>query len=88
QWAVDYPDMMRGIAPVVTSPLVPRERSEGNVARLLATLSKDPNWNGGDYYGVGGVAQTMTEIRMATLKTYGIEDRLRTTLSDPDQIEA
>ena len=88
QWAVNYPDMMRGIAPVVTSPLVPRERSEGNVARLLATLSKDPNWNGGDYYDVGGVAQTMTEIRMATLKTYGIEDRLKKTLSDPDQIEA
>jgi homoserine O-acetyltransferase len=30
----------------------------------------------------------MTQIRMATLKTYGIETRLRNTLSDPDQIEA
>jgi homoserine O-acetyltransferase len=80
--------MMKGIAPVVTSPLVPRERSEGNVARLLATLSKDPNWNGGDYYDRGGVVETMTEIRMATLKTYGIEDRLKATLSDPAEIEA
>ena len=42
QWAVNYPDMMKGIAPIVTSPLVPRERSEGNVERLLTTLSKDP----------------------------------------------
>lgn len=88
QWAVNYPDMMRGIAPVVTSPLVPRDRSEGNVARLLATLSKDPNWNGGDYYNVGGVTETMTGIRMATLKTYGIEDRLKKTMSDPAEIEA
>jgi homoserine O-acetyltransferase len=88
QWAVDYPGMMRGIAAVVTAPLVPRERAEGNVARLLATLSQDPNWNGGDYYDHGGVLESMIQIRSATLKTYGIETRLRTTMSDPDQIEA
>jgi homoserine O-acetyltransferase/O-succinyltransferase len=88
QWAVNYPDMMRGIAAVVTAPVVPLERAEGNVERLLATLSKDPNWNGGDYYDRGGVLETMTQIRVATLKTYGIETRLRDTLSDPQEIEA
>jgi homoserine O-acetyltransferase len=88
QWAVDYPDMMQGIAAVVTSPTVPRERAEGNLERLLATLSKDPNWNGGDYYDGGGVLETMIQIRSATLKTYGIETRLRDTMSDPEQIEA
>ena len=88
QWAADYPGMMKGIAAVVTAPLVPRERSEGNVARLLATLSKDPNWNGGDYYDCGGVLESMIAIRSATLKTYGIETRLRDTMSDPAQIEA
>ena len=88
QWAVDYPGMMKGIAPIVTSPLVPRERSEGNVERLLAALSKDPNWNGGDYYDRGGVLETVTQIRIATLKTYGIETRLRDTMSDPAAIEA
>ncbi len=88
QWAVDYPDAMKGIAPIVTAPSVPRERSEGRVARLLATLSQNPNWNGGDYYDVGGVLDTMIEIRIATLKTYGIEARLREMLSDPTEIEA
>ena len=88
QWAVNYPDAMRGIAAVVTSPLVPRERSEGNVARLLATLSQDPDWNGGDYYDCGRVLESMIQIRSATLKTYGIETRLRDTLSDPAEIEA
>jgi homoserine O-acetyltransferase len=87
QWAVDYPDAMRGIAAVVTSPRVPRERSEGNVARLLAMLSQHPNWNGGDYYDVGGVLDSMIQIRINTLKTYGIETRLRDTLSDADEIE-
>jgi homoserine O-acetyltransferase len=87
QWAVDYPGMMKGIAAVVTAPAVPRERSEGTVARLLATLSQDPNWNGGDYYDRGGVLETMIGIRMATLKNYGIEARLRETMSDPQAIE-
>ena len=88
QWAVDYPGMVKGIAAVVTSPVVPRERAEGNVARLLAALSTDPNWNGGDYYDSGGVLETMIQIRTATLKTYGIETRLQDTMSDPGQIEA
>src|SRR5580692_7000152 len=88
QWAVDYPGMMKGIAAIVTAPLVLRERSEGNVARLLATLSSDPNWNGGDYYDRGGVLESMIQIRSATLKTYGIETRLGKTMSDPKQIEA
>jgi homoserine O-acetyltransferase/O-succinyltransferase len=88
QWAVDYPGMMKGIAAIVTAPLVLRERAEGNVARLLATLSKDPNWNGGDYYDCGGVLESMIAIRSATLKSYGIETRLRDTISDPAKIEA
>jgi homoserine O-acetyltransferase/O-succinyltransferase len=88
QWAVNYPDAMKGIAAVVTSPRLPPERSDGNVARLLGTLSKDPNWNGGDYYDRGGVVESMTQIRIATLKTYGIEARLRATMSDAGEIEA
>ena len=88
QWAVDYPGMMKGIAAIVTAPMVPRDRADGNVQRLLATLSKDPNWNGGDYYDRGGVLESMIQIRIATLKTYGIETRLRDSMSDPEQIEA
>jgi homoserine O-acetyltransferase len=88
QWAVDYPGLMRGIAPVVTSPTVPIDRFVGNVEHLLRVLSKNPNWNGGDYYDRGGMLETLIEIRSATLKTYGIESRLRKTMSDPKQIEA
>ena len=88
QWAVDHPDAMKGIAPVVTAPSVTRQRSDGRAADLYATLSKHPNWNGGDYYDAGGVLETMIDIRVATLKTYGIEARLRDTMSDAQQIEA
>jgi homoserine O-acetyltransferase/O-succinyltransferase len=88
QWAVNYPDAMRGIAAVVTSPALPPERSDANVANLMGTLSKNPNWNGGDYYDRGGVLESLIQIRSATLKTYGIEARLRDTMSDPAAIEA
>jgi homoserine O-acetyltransferase/O-succinyltransferase len=67
---------------------VARERSTGNVEGLLGTLSKDTNWNGGDYYNHGGVLETMTQIRIGTLKNYGIEARLRHTMSDASEIEA
>jgi homoserine O-acetyltransferase len=88
QWAIDYPTAMRGIAPIVTSPSVSRERAEGRAANFRATLSQNPNWNGGDYYGTGGVLDTMIDIRMATLKLYGIEARLKQSMSDPNEIEA
>jgi homoserine O-acetyltransferase len=88
QWAVDHPDAMKGIAAVVTSPALSPERSDGNVARLLQSFSGNPNWNGGDYYDHGGMLETMIEQRISTLKTYGIEARLRDTLSDPAEIEA
>jgi homoserine O-acetyltransferase len=88
QWAVDHPTSMKGVAAVVTGVTVPRERSEGRVASFTETLSKNPNWNGGNYYDTGGVLDTMTDIRIATLKSYGIEARLNQTMSDPKQIEA
>ena len=75
QWAVDYPGAMRGIAAIVTAPKVPRERADGNVERLLGTLTKDPNWNGGDYYDRGGVPESMIQIRSR---------RSRPTASRPD----
>jgi homoserine O-acetyltransferase len=55
---------------------------------LRATLAKDPRFNDGDYYDQGGVLESMIQIRTATLKTYGIEARLRDTISDSDAIEA
>src|SRR5262249_32398823 len=43
QWAVDYPSAMRGIAPVVTSASVSRERSEQRAANFRSTFAKNPN---------------------------------------------
>ena len=77
QWAVNYPDMMRGIAAVVTSPLVPRERSDGNVARLLGNAVEGPELERRRLLRPWRRKETMTQIRIATLKSYGIETRLK-----------
>jgi homoserine O-acetyltransferase len=83
QWAVDYPDFMHGIVPAVTSP-----KASATAGNALAELERDPNWNGGDYYDCGGVQETLVRLRIATLKHYGIEARLRESLGDQDEREA
>ena len=70
QWAVTFPDDMDGIVPVVSSP---RAQSRDRVARLLARFQQNPNWNGGDYYGTPGMFDTLRELRIETLKGYGMQ---------------
>ena len=86
QWAVTYPDFMRGIVPVVTAP-----KSTGGAEatqKLIQRLAEDPNWNGGWYYDKGGVAAVLTKIRVATLKFYGIEAQLAAQYPDAAEREA
>ena len=85
-WAVTYPDMMNGVVIAVSAP-----RSAGDptsVDKLIAQLSKDPNWNGGWYYDRGGILSVMTDLRVATLKQYGIEASLMTRFPDAAAREA
>jgi homoserine O-acetyltransferase len=86
QWAVTFPDFMDGIVPVVSSVRPPR----GNrAAELEARFARDPNWNGGDYYGrPGAMLGTLRDIRIETLKRYGAEESLASRIPDPAQREA
>lgn len=87
QWAVDRPDDMKGLVAVVTSPFVPRFMAKANLTRLQEALLKDSNWNGGDYYDRGGVEETLIGMRIQTLKTYGVDRRLRDTILDDEDVE-
>lgn len=86
QWAVQYPEHMHGIVAAITSPKAPGgpERTRA----LIEQLAADPNWNGGWYYDKDGIETTMTRIRVATLKNYGIEAQLAETFPDPVAREA
>jgi len=75
QWAVSFPDCVNGIVPV-TSDFKANAGAVASLSALIAELEDDPNWYGGDYYDHGGVAETMTRLRIETLVRYGIHDLL------------
>ena len=86
QWGVSYPDAMRAIIAVNTAP-----KGSGNpadIAAQIASLARDPNWNGGRYYDNGGIAEVLTDIRVATLLRYGIEAQLRDRFAEPAAMQA
>lgn len=86
EWAVSFPDFMDGIVAVVTSPVSTSKPAA--TQQLVDRLAKDPNWNGGHYYDRGGIPTVMTEIRVATLKNYGIEAQLRDKHAIPSDLDA
>jgi homoserine O-acetyltransferase len=86
QWGVTHPDFMDGLVAVVTAPK--GSGGEAAVTSLVDVLAKDPNWNGGHYYDKGGVRPILTEMRVATLKRYGIDAQLAEKFPDKDAREA
>ena len=80
-WGVTYPDFMSGIVPVVITPNSPNNPKA--IESLRERLATDPNWNGGWYYDNGGITKVLTEIRVQTLKNYGIDAALKEDFPDP-----
>jgi len=76
QWAVTFPDFMAGVIALDTAPKDLFD-SAAAIPRLTDELSKDPNWNDGDYYTKGPMETALTAIRINTLKSYGFEERLK-----------
>ena len=81
QWAVTFPDHMRGVVPVVSAPR--GSGGEQAVQSLIAQLARDPNWNGGRYYYDGGGMQaTLAAMRYDTLARYGYNEALAESFPD------
>lgn len=86
QWAVSYPDFMDGLVPVVSAPK--GSGGEAAVKSLVDSLAKDPHWNGGWYYDKGGITGTLTDMRVSTLRRYGIDEQLAAKFPDKAAREA
>jgi homoserine O-acetyltransferase len=86
QWAVQYPDFMDGVVPVVTAP----KGSGGDEAvnQLVDRFAKDAGWNGGWHYDRGGIPATMTALRGETLTRYGQNEILAVTMPEEDKRQA
>jgi homoserine O-acetyltransferase/O-succinyltransferase len=87
QWAVAYPDFIDAIVPVNTAPWASANTGK-QLADIQARLATDPDWNGGRYYGTGECKAVLAEIRIETLKRYGIEASLAPRYPDPAAREA
>jgi homoserine O-acetyltransferase/O-succinyltransferase len=85
EWAVDYPEMVDGAVVVVSSPT--GGKNPQTIRNLVDTLARDPNWNAGWYYDNGGIKTVMTDLRVATLKAYGIDGALAAEYPDPVERE-
>jgi homoserine O-acetyltransferase len=72
QWGVTFPDLVRGLVPVVSAPRTPAPALQ-QVAETIARFWQDPNWRGGRYAEAGGIADTMRVIWADTLRLYGAE---------------
>jgi homoserine O-acetyltransferase len=86
QWGVAFPDFMAGILALDTAP---RDLFDSKAAaeKLRDELARHGNWNGGNYHRTGGLEDVMTDIRIATLKSYGFEEQLR-DIASPEAREA
>lgn len=87
QWAVAYPDFIDAIVAVNTAPWA-SANTDKQLAEVTDRLASDPEWHGGRYYGKGGAKAALTEIRIETLKRYGIEANLTPRYPDPGEREA
>jgi len=86
QWAVSYPEFMRGIVAVVTAPAFRRDAEPPEA--MIAGFAVDPNWNNGWHYDRGGIPTTLAAIRYDTLLRYGANEVLAVTLPDKTEREA
>jgi homoserine O-acetyltransferase len=86
QWSVTFPDFMSGIVAAVTALRRPVDRQADSAAAIAKGFEGDPGWNGGHCYP-HGIKATMTKLRVATLKNYGIEARLAPVHPDPAERE-
>jgi len=80
QWGVTHPGFVDGLVPVVSAPK--GGGGQASIDALVGQLAKDPHWNNGWYYDRGGITGVLTEMRIATLKRYGIDDQLAAQFPD------
>lgn len=85
QWALDHPDMV-GAAGVIVSGL--RHPAGLSAQGQRDKLAQSPEWQGGQYHAQGGMPETLFELRMQTMRNYGLERLYEDREPDPVQRQA
>lgn len=82
QWALDHPGMVDAIGVLMSGLAHPQGLS---AASTRARLAQSPEWHGGRYHAHGGMYRTLLQMRMQTLRSYGLERLYEDRIADPAQ---
>lgn len=82
QWALNYPQEVDAIGVIASDFQHPQGQSK---ASQIARLAQSPQWHGGWYYDKGGMYETLLNLRLQTLQSYGLETLYEQRYPDPEQ---
>ncbi len=90
EWAVTYPDSVCAAIPIATTTRHSAQQIAFNEVGRQAIIA-DPDWNGGDYYGLKPPGRGLAVARMVGHITYMSDESMREKfgrrLRTPDQFE-
>jgi homoserine O-acetyltransferase len=87
QWAVQYPSFVRKVIAVLTAPWGGLNTAASR-SGVSAVLENNPHWNNGYIYERPEVMyDTLKDIRINTLKRYGVPAWLKTQFTDDHQAQ-
>ncbi|MBS0342253.1 MAG: alpha/beta fold hydrolase [Proteobacteria bacterium] len=82
QWALDFPEMVDAIGVLMSGLTHPPGLG---AAAQREKFAASPEWHGGHYYAHGGMPQTLFDMRLQTLRSYGLERLYEDRLPEPTQ---
>ncbi len=91
QWALDYPDAMRAVIIIASTPRLSAQNIAFNAVARQAIMV-DPHFNGGDYYGdgvvrpVNGLALARMIAHITYLSEKGLHEKFGRQLQDRKQL--
>jgi homoserine O-acetyltransferase len=80
QWGLQYPDMVGAVGAIVSGLTHPKDLS---ARRQRERFAASAEWHDGDFYAHGGMPQTLFELRMQTMRSYGLERLYEEKVPDP-----
>ncbi len=85
QWALDHPDTVDAIGVLMSGLTHPPGLGR---ASTLAKFAGSAEWHGGRYYDHGGMPLTLFNMRVQTLRSYGLERLYVDRYPDPAERQA
>ncbi|MDP9962894.1 homoserine O-acetyltransferase [Variovorax paradoxus] len=87
QWALDHPDWVDSIGVVVSAPYLPASEYS-SLESLQAELATNAQWNNGRCASLDTMVETLEQMRLSTMDTYGMSAVLAARGFDAEECAA